>query len=128
MPVNCSATANWLRKESLHTTGTVHCKLVLIGQFVHTEDCDNVLKFLVTLKYLLHTLCTLIMLLAYDKRVEDTRCGTQRIDSRMIPSSVILRESSVVASRWVNVVAGAGSVKSSAGINGLNGCDRTSLR
>ena len=83
MPVNCSATANWLRKESLHTAGTVHCKLVLIGQFVHTEDCDNVTKFLVTLKYLLHTLCTLIMLLAYDKRVEDTRCGTHRIDSRI---------------------------------------------
>ena len=32
-----------------------------------------------------------------------------------IPNSAILRDKTVVASKWANVVAGAGSVKSSAG-------------
>jgi hypothetical protein len=32
-----------------------------------------------------------------------------------MPSSAICRESTVVASRWAKVVAGAGSVRSSAG-------------
>ena len=34
---------------------------------------------------------------------------------RLLPSSAMERESTVVASRWANAVAGAGSVRSSAG-------------
>ena len=51
-----------------------------------------------------------------------TTCGSKILDvessgstAGYIPNSEIERERTVVASRWVNVVAGAGSVKSSAG-------------
>src|SRR5690606_40530175 len=44
-----------------------------------------------------------------------TAFPTRRSSDLYMPNSAILRESTVVASKWANVVAGAGSVKSSAG-------------
>jgi len=61
------------------------------------------------------------VLLSDDARIEHARCGIERIDRRIDalfrdrPFSAIERESTVVASKWANEVAGAGSVKSSAG-------------
>ena len=63
-----------LREEALHTTCAVHGQLVLVGELVHAKDGDDVLKLLVTLQNLLDTLCTLVMLLSYDQRIEDARC------------------------------------------------------
>ena len=51
---------------------SVYEHLVLICQLLHTEDCDDILQLLVLLENLLYLSCYLIMLLAYDVRLEDT--------------------------------------------------------
>ena len=55
------------------------------------------------------------MFFADDLRRQDARGGVERIDRRIDALSAISRDSTVVASKCANVVAGAGSVKSSAG-------------
>ena len=82
---------------------------------IHTHDSDDILQFLITLQHSLYRTCYLIMLFAYCLRRQDTAGRIQRIYCRVNTWLAISRESTVVASRWVNVVAGAGSVKSSAG-------------
>ena len=60
-----------LREETLHLTGAVDREPVLIGEFIHSENRDYILKFLVALKYLFHPLGRLIMVLAHNVRVKD---------------------------------------------------------
>ncbi len=55
------------------------------------------------------------MCITYDQRSKDTGSRIQWIHRRIDTKSAILRLNTVVASRWAKVVAGAGSVKSSAG-------------
>ena len=77
----------WLREETLHTTCSVNGKFIFIRQLVHTEDGDDVLQFLVTLQYLLHTLSAVVVFLAHNERVEDSAGRTQwvygRIDTKL---------------------------------------------
>ena len=60
-----------LRKIPLHLTGTIYCQLILIRQLVHSENRDDILKFLVPLKNLNHPLSGLIMSLSYNVRIQD---------------------------------------------------------
>ena len=39
----------WLGKETLYLTGAVDKDFFILGQLVHTKDCDDILQFLVTL-------------------------------------------------------------------------------
>jgi hypothetical protein len=55
------------------------------------------------------------VLLADDRGVEDARGRVERVDGRVDAELGDGAESTVVASRWAKVVAGAGSVRSSAG-------------
>ena len=43
-----------LGQETLDLTGTIYGYLILIGQFLHTQDGDDVLQFLVLLQHCLH--------------------------------------------------------------------------
>ena len=55
-----------LREEALDATGTGHRDLLFIGELVHTQNGDDVLKVLVLLKDLLHLDCGRVVLLAHD--------------------------------------------------------------
>ena len=55
------------------------------------------------------------MLLAYDQRIKDAGCRFQRVYGRIDTEFRDLAAEDGVASKCVKVVAGAGSVKSSAG-------------
>jgi len=55
------------------------------------------------------------MLIAYNGGRKDTRSRIQRIHGRVDSQLGNLTAQYVVASRWAKVVAGAGSVRSSAG-------------
>ena len=39
----------WLRKETLDLTRTRNNKLIFLGQFIHTQNRDNILKVFVLL-------------------------------------------------------------------------------
>src|SRR5262249_35122234 len=39
----------WLRKESLHLPCASHSKFVVFGEFIDSENCDDVLQILVLL-------------------------------------------------------------------------------
>ena len=93
-PVNCSATEKgWERKrwtrrarlteETLDAAGPVDRGLVLVREFVHAQDGDDVLEFLVALEDLLHALGGVVMGLAHDVRVQDAGSGFQRIHGRI---------------------------------------------
>ena len=55
------------------------------------------------------------MLSTNDQRIELTRCRIERVYRRVIPLAAISRLSTTVESKCAKVVAGEGSVKSSAG-------------
>jgi hypothetical protein len=55
------------------------------------------------------------VLFADDQRVEHARGRVERVDGRIDALFGDRADSTVVASKWANEVAGAGSVKSSAG-------------
>jgi len=68
-----------LGQETLDLTGTIYGYLILIGQFLHTQDGDDILQFLVLLQHCLHLACSLIMLLTYHILFQDTGSGFQGI-------------------------------------------------
>jgi hypothetical protein len=67
------------------------------------------------LQHFLHAAGDDVMLLADHLRIENARGGVERVDRREDAWAAISRDSTVVASKWAKEVAGAGSVKSSAG-------------
>src|SRR5262249_24026875 len=68
-----------LRQEALDLTRTVHDALVFFRQFVHTQNRDDVLQFLVTLQHGLHATGHLVVLVAHDQRIELAGGGVQRV-------------------------------------------------
>ena len=68
---------------TLYAACPVYRQLVFVRQFVHTQNGDDVLKFLVPLEYLLDSLGGLVMLLAYDVRVENPGGGFERVHCRI---------------------------------------------
>ncbi len=103
-------------------------QFVLIGELVHSKDCNDVLQLVIFLKYLLHPLCCIVMLLSDNVRVEDTGCGLKRVHGRIdtqrcnlsaqYGSSVQMRE--CCRRSRVRKVIGRH-------INGLYGCDGSVL-
>ena len=47
------------------------CQLILIRELIHTEDGDDILQLVITLQQLLYSLCTIVVRLAHNQRVED---------------------------------------------------------
>ena len=68
-----------LRQETLDTTRTSHDKLVVVGQFVHTEDGDDVLKLFVLLQHLLHAASHAVVLFTHNVGVKNTGGGVKRV-------------------------------------------------
>ena len=96
--------------------GASHGELVFLGKLVDAQNGDDVLQILVALQNPLHPLGHVVVILADDARARG--CARSRPADRRrdrCPTPTAARLSTVVASRWAKVVAGAGSVKSSAG-------------
>ena len=60
-----------LGKEPLDASGTVDGQTIFIREFIHPKNGNDVLQFLVALEYLFHALGYIVMLFAYNIRVED---------------------------------------------------------
>src|SRR6185503_14854524 len=60
-------------------------QLVILGQFIHSQNRDDVLQVLVSLKSGLHTSGNFVVLVAHDLGVENTGRGIQRIHRRINP-------------------------------------------
>ena len=61
-----------LAEETLYASCTVYNQTVIVRKFVHTENGNDILQFLIFLKNLLHALCTFVVLLTDDVGVKDT--------------------------------------------------------
>ena len=72
-----------LRQETLNLSCTVNRNLILLGKLLHAKDCNDILKLCIFLQNLLNTACRLIMLLADNVLLQNTRIGFQRIDCRI---------------------------------------------
>uniref|UniRef100_A0A182WD12 Uncharacterized protein n=1 Tax=Anopheles minimus TaxID=112268 RepID=A0A182WD12_9DIPT len=72
-----------LGQETLDLAGTCHRQLVLLGQLIHTQDGNDILKRLVILQDLLHATGNVVVLRADDVRVHDTRGRIERIHGRV---------------------------------------------
>jgi hypothetical protein len=68
-----------LREEALHLAGAGDHQLLILGELVHPEDGDDVLKIPVALQRLLHRARDPVMLLADDLGVEDAAGGIERV-------------------------------------------------
>src|SRR5947209_18218327 len=66
-----------LRQESLNLAGSAYGEFLVLAQFVHTQNCDDVLQVFVGLDSLLHCLSNVVMLLPNNSRIKNSRCGTQ---------------------------------------------------
>lgn len=58
----------------------VHGEFILITEFIHTENGNDILQFSVFLQDLLHAASNAIVLFADDIRLKNTRGRLQRID------------------------------------------------
>src|SRR6476661_1878002 len=72
-----------LRQELLDAACTRHHDLVLFGEFVDTEDGDDVLEFLVLLQDLLHADSRVVVVLADVLGIQDAGRGRQRVHGRV---------------------------------------------
>ena len=61
-----------LREEPGNFAGPVDGQLVFLGQFIHTQNRDDVLQFLIALQDALNLLGHIIMLLTNHQRVQLT--------------------------------------------------------
>ncbi|KAH3677854.1 hypothetical protein OGATHE_000508 [Ogataea polymorpha] len=71
----------WLRQESLDLSGSFDSQLVLLRQFVHTQNSNDILQRLVSLQGLLDTSGNVIVLLTNNGHIEQSRLGVQWVDS-----------------------------------------------
>ncbi len=94
-----------LRQEALDLAGAGHGELVLFRQLVHPQDGDDVLERLVALQDPLHLTGDLVMLLADDLRVHETRGGVERVHGRI---DALFRDRAVEHGRRVEVGEGRG--------------------
>ena len=115
-----------LRQETLYTTCAVYDLLIFFRKFFHTQDGNDVLKFLVALKGFLYALRTVVVIVSQDIWREDSWSRVQRIHSRVDTQfSDLTRQyrSSIQVSecgRWSRV-----SQVIRRYVNGLYGSDRT---
>src|SRR2546428_1067684 len=69
-----------LRQKALDLAGTGHQQLVILRQFVHAKDGNDVLQLLVALQHLLHSTRDSIMLFTHDVRREEPGERIERVD------------------------------------------------
>src|SRR3712207_1053598 len=72
-----------LREEALEPACPSNDDLILLGELVDAEDGDDVLELLVALQDVLDLLGDLVVLVADDRRVEDSGRGGERIHRRV---------------------------------------------
>ena len=115
-PVNTSATLKGCDRKRWILRARDTVSLSSSRQLVHAQDRDDVLQFLVALQHCLHAARRVVVLLADHERVELAR-WSNRADRP--PGRCPARRCRATAprsqSRCAKVVAGDGSVKSSAG-------------
>uniref|UniRef100_A0A1B0CLT7 Uncharacterized protein n=1 Tax=Lutzomyia longipalpis TaxID=7200 RepID=A0A1B0CLT7_LUTLO len=112
MPSEDFGHLEWLGQETLDFPGTCHRELILLRQFIHTQDGNNILKGFVILEDFLHTTCNIVVLLPNNIGIHDTGCGIKGIYS------------------WVDTQFGDSSGQHSGGVQprkksktNLHGCD-----
>jgi len=74
-----------LREKALDLARAGHGLFVFFGQFIHAEDGDNVLEFLVLLQGCLHPARGVVVFVADDVGVKLAAGGIERIDRRINP-------------------------------------------
>ncbi|GAF25605.1 transcriptional regulators [Moorella thermoacetica Y72] len=72
-----------LGEETLDLACPGNYEFIFFGQLIHSQDGDNVLKFFITLQYLLDAPGHLVVLFSQDARVQDTGGGVQGVDGRV---------------------------------------------
>src|SRR4029078_6699267 len=73
----------WLTEKTLNLTCAQHHKFIFGTQFIHAEDCDDVLQILVSLQDSLDATRGTIMIFADDLRGKRFGGRSKRIDSRI---------------------------------------------
>src|SRR5690606_1648743 len=73
----------WLGKEALHAACTLNDQFVFLGKFIHTQNGDDILKFLVTLQDFLYTLSAIVVVVPDYFRSQDPRSGVKRVNRRI---------------------------------------------
>ena len=68
-----------LAEETLNLAGACHCKLVIVRQFFHTKNGNDILKFLVALQDFLNTARSFVMFLTDHVRIHDPGSGIERV-------------------------------------------------
>ena len=66
-----------LAEETLDLTGAGNDEFFFIGQFIHTEDGDDVLQVFVALQHFLHTAGNVVVFFADDEWIKDAGGGTE---------------------------------------------------
>src|SRR5579863_1748827 len=74
-----------LREEPLNLACPRHDQLVVVAQFVDAQNGDNVLQVLVPLQNAFYRLGSVVVIVADDQRIENTRSRRQRIDGGIDP-------------------------------------------
>ena len=72
-----------LAEEFLDFTSTGNSQLVVLAQFFHTKNCDNILQFFVTLQNSLYATSYIIVLFTDNQRIKDTAGGVKRVNCRI---------------------------------------------
>ena len=72
-----------LGQEPLDLTGAVNGQLVVLVQFLHAQDGDDILQLFVALQHLLHLTGHVVVLLAHDVGIQDAGGGLQRVHRRV---------------------------------------------
>ena len=72
-----------LAQEALNASCAVHRLPVFVGEFVHSEDGNDVLQLFVFLQNLLYALCAVVMFFPDDGCIQDTRRRIERVDCRV---------------------------------------------
>src|SRR5690606_13644011 len=73
----------WLRQEALHPARPRYHQLILFRKFVHTQDGDDVLKFIVALEDFLYALGRIVVFLAEYGGSKDPRGRVQGVYRRV---------------------------------------------
>ena len=104
-----------LRQEALQLSRARDGLFVFFGQLVHTENGNDVLQVFIPLQGHLDLLHDVIVLFPEDVGIENSRRGIERVHRRVNAQFRQLPGQHGRGIQWANVVAGAGSVRSSAG-------------
>src|SRR6478672_8114745 len=61
-----------LREEPLNLSSARDNQLIFVGQFIETQNRNDVLQIFVTLQYSFHILCCVVVLFTQDSRIENS--------------------------------------------------------